>query len=339
MKRCCVYLIVVAMGCGAPEPESAFGELSQGGGQQQGGLATDGGADNSGTTPSETPPAPQVEALPPTWSYEMLPIRGQAQPGTLITITGGADSGGAAEGASAGDGRFCAEVRLVLDAENTLEVRASTTGGLTSPPTRVTVVQTGRPPEPSGGEGEGEGEGEGGPVNIAPTSPYAWASPEPSMGDYFSASDGDASTFMRVSFWDWDIGPSCDAAAWYEIGFDRLQTIDTIKIRWVNDWAGRYGTQYHVLVSEMPEPGDPSTTSGNWTVVGQQGCGMDVGDGDVDTFTFESPVSLMWAAVVMYEDGFTKVNEIFDVHEFELWSPAAPVISDNPIAPTCDNGR
>jgi len=86
------------------------------------------------------PARPGLDPAPPQYTNRTeLILRGTAEPGTLMSVTGGgADAAGAADAA----GSFRVPVLLSRNAVNSLRLFATAAGGdgLTSPPTDVTVV-------------------------------------------------------------------------------------------------------------------------------------------------------------------------------------------------------
>jgi hypothetical protein len=134
---------------------------------------------------------------------------------------------------------------------------------------------------------------------------------------------------------DWEFWSECNAYAWYAVGFEGVETVESIAVR----WADQYADQYKVAISNVPDPVVPHPDSADWTFVRNYGCGDENpgGDGGDDEIQFEGPTDLRWVAVLMYENPEgPNTDERFRLTELELWGAEEPTIAP-PVAPTCDN--
>jgi len=221
----------------------------------------------------------------------------------MITAKGGA--GTAAPEAVGADGKFCVEVRLIEDAQNSITLVPLDARGC---PGRSTVVSLRHKTAPSADAGVTT------ITNVAKKSPIASSEPPDSSGILRNLNDGDTKSWAKFSFWDFDLGSSCDAATWIRIDFGKLYTVSKLKIFWAPGAGSDYATCYTVLLSKKDSPADPNPSSSDWVVVAQESSAP----GGTQTIAI-NPETAKSAALLMYENASTGLTETFKIAEFEVY--------------------
>jgi hypothetical protein len=294
-------LLLLAVSCGFDDAQPPNQILYDGGAAQLP------GADGASTL---APPIPDPVAS--SVCATSVAVQGSATAGSNVIVYGGALST-LSTTAHPTTGRFCLDVELVPDSENTLRLMAQDpTLGMSSAVTVKVTQQSSCKDDATAPQVDPPKS-----KNVALGS-SATSKDKPKEGNLGLLTDGDSKTFVQVGMdcpW---YNPKCPFDSyngWVSISLGKLYLLDHIVVRW-KDSSGDFGKEYKVLVSSMTNPGDPDPKNGYWTKVAE----VDSGDGGSDSFAVKgSKVYAQHVALWLEFDGATSAGETFSIGEVEVW--------------------
>ena len=247
--------------------------------------------------------APLINPPPPNpTAYAIQPIRGTCAGAADITAVGGV----ATSVGTVSNGSFCIEVKLIQDALNTVILTCRDAGGCPGSPTKIQIRHK-TMPTPDAGIST--------PINLAKAQPVT-SDVKPDEGVLSYIVDGDAKSYVKLSFWDiWDTG-QCDACTWVKVDLGKVYKINKLRIKWGPAAGSDYAVCYKILLSPNSAPADPSCkTNADWSTIVDETQGI-LYTKDITGFT---PLSARWASLLMYENGSSGWTEAFHLAEFEVW--------------------
>ncbi|MFH1131560.1 MAG: discoidin domain-containing protein [Pseudomonadota bacterium] len=260
--------------------------------------------------------APILDQHPNSTSYALQPFRGTAQGASFISAKSSA--GAAAPQTVGSDGKFCIEVRLIEDAQNTVTFTPLDARGCPGQTVQVSIFHKTVPNQDAGATSE--------PFNVALNAPI---SANPAAGNGTSAEkvvDGDQFTWASFSFTEIDLSGKCDKYGWLQVDLGKTYTISKFIIRWPPTVGTNYARCYTILLSNSTAPGDPDPTNGyDWIVAKEE----TVGNAQTQTITIP-PESARIAALLYFENGSSGWIETFHVAEFEVWGQDPDVVPPPP---------
>jgi len=261
--------------------------------------------------------APVIEQYPNPTAYALQPFRGTAPGADLLLAKG--PTGAAQPVKVLSDGKFCTEVTLLPDSPNTVTFSPLDVNGCPGRETVVSILHK------SVATVDG---GVSSIINVGKNAPvHSPTNPEEGVLSYVN--DGDENTGVKLSFSDWwdPTGAACDANTWIRRDLGKSYTVSKLKVVWGPNVGTDYGQCYALLLSAKASPVDPDPAqTSDWTVVKQDQSNADSSPLLVPL----SPQSARWAALILYENGSTGINEVFRVAEIEVWgqdpnaTPQAP---------------
>lgn len=278
---------------------------------------TPGDRDGGGDSARPPPTAPVLQALPSSYAFESVPIRGSSQPS--VTILAQSSTGQTASAPS--NGNFCLDLALTINATQTVTVRAqSNVDGQFSPAASFTITQDGTtdPPPPPPPE----------PENQARDKP-AVANHTPYTGSLGLLTDGDLNPLQgQTAYWElW----SGDVVVSVDLG----QIFDLTQIKIL--FGLQYPTAYTVYSSTAATVG-LDLGAEEWSTAAYADSGVGIGgDGGWDSWYYGPTRQARHVA-------FSFPNPLFgtlylDIAEIEAWArDLVPDGSTDPVKPTCANG-
>jgi len=246
---------------------------------------------------------PKLDPYPNPTVYALQPFRGVAVGAKKITARVGSATAKPVDVGS--DGRFCIEVQLIPDAVNS--VTFTPWDQNTCPGQETVITLTHKTTTVLDG-------GVTTLLNVAKGQPVT-SDEKPDKGDLSYAVDGDANSSVTLSFWDFDLGGTCDAFAWVRVDLGKVYTVTKIKIFWPASVQSDYATCYSVLLSPNSAPVDPDPAQiQDWQTVKQESNGT-----PQDPVILTVPTAARWAALLLYENRSSGWTETFALGDFEVW--------------------
>jgi len=254
--------------------------------------------------------------------FKSVPIQGKVPPGAEPVVLGG-------ESAKLGSlnsntGRFCVDVNLRANEDNTLEFRSARDGVYS---TAVTIKVTQKkckddvnpkdPPKKT--------------PKMVSLGAKATSKKEPKSGNVGMLTDGKSGAAAVFEFYDWG-----STTTWVLVKLEKQHMVDRVVVRW-RDAKGSgtaYGKEYRVLLAANPST-DPNLDDGRWTERSR----ITDGDGGNDVFSYsqsKDPVNAV--ALLLEEDGdgsILSLWETFGITEIEVWMTPAGSTIKPPIGKTC----
>jgi len=235
-------------------------------------------------------------------------LRGSAPGADRIVVQGGP---GAAQPATVGsDGRFCLEVPLTPDSQNTLTLFAVDAGGCPGQSLVHTVEHRScdQPDTPTAS------------VNAALGAGVTGSSPN--SGDAHSLVDGKLETEVTYKGGSWGFN---DASIKIDIALPKQVELERIIVRWKDSKGNgcNYAADYEVAISDSIDPG--KVGDGPWTQVVK----ITDGDGGEDNHQLTTNPKARHVGLVLKNNGCSTWSESFTLLEVEVWAtdPAVQVPS------------
>lgn len=255
--------------------------------------------------PAKSPlQAPVIDPYPNPTVYATQPVRGTAPGAAQVLAQSGV--GAAAPVTVSASGKFCIEVQLIPDAPNKVMVTPLDDNGCVGPSSEIAITHKSSTSNQDAGVPTIFNTAKGQPITTS-------HSPDKGVSSYVN--DGDPKSFAKYSFWDWDMGGTCDRHVWVRIDLGKTYTVSKLTAKWPPQVSGNYATCWAMLLSSKASPVDPDPKAfSDWKTVKETSIG-----GSQNQVIAISPEPARWAAFLMYENATTSMTETFELAEFEVW--------------------
>ena len=245
--------------------------------------------DNDDNDDTTAPGVPFVEQPTSPTNMDTARIKGVAEAGTWVRVTGGAND--AFEPSDPSTGAFCFYIFLNPEQVNNLEVTAVDVAENESEPALLTVEQI--PTQPDS--------------NLALNKPAEASSV--STGHPEKTPDKAVDGNMGTS---WNSSENHLNPQWFMVDLVQFTEVSSFKIYWHGSdlYAIEYSFRIHTDEFVSTEPTDPS-----WVKVWE----TSAGNGDLDEIFLAQPVGAKWAAIVLEKSasGGLLKND-YEIDEFEV---------------------